>query len=312
MRMDLRTPNIPDIKQNVYLRNLHGSMKLIFSERITRWSAITLGFIFFLGVIGPIAAPFEPAEQLFYDDGSLKNGLPPMTDGHWMGTTAEGRDVLSQILYGARPTILVGLGGGLMIILIGMSVGITAGYFGGKIELLLMRLVDFVYAIPIIPFAILMVVFFRIGLWTTILIIGIILWRGSARVLRSQVLQIKERPYIEAARMTGASNRQIVLKHIVPNISSMIVLFFALGIGISILVQANLAFIGISEPFQPTWGVIIRNAYRSGRFAEMWWWSIPPGLLISMSVLCTYLLGRGYEVLTSDTSSRSTSLKGGY
>ena len=293
-----------DLRQNVYVRNLFGGLELVMSNTVTKWSAFFLGFVFFLGIFGPPLAPHHYSEQFFRPDGTLKLALPPLSEGHLLGTTNQGQDILSRLLYGARPTILIGLGGGIMVSVIGTTVGVIAGYVGGRTEFALMRIVDMIYAIPLIPFAILMVVFFNIGLGTTILIIGVILWRGSARVLRSQVLQIKERPYIEAARATGASDRYIILKHVLPNIVNMIALFLALGIGISILVQANLAFIGVSDPFTPTWGVMIRNAYTSGRFAEMWWWSLTPGFLISTTVLCTFLLGRGYESLRNQRSGR--------
>jgi len=113
--------------------------------------------------------------------------------------------------------------------------------------------------------------------------------------LRSQVLQIKERPYIKAVKATGASTPRIVLYHIVPNIATMAVLFFSFGVGFAIVFQASLAFIGVADPFLPSWGVMVRNAYDSGRMADGWWWAMAPGLMISLTVLATFLLGRGYE-----------------
>lgn len=286
-------------EENYYVRNIVGGLRLMFQSNMTKGAFfLALAFIF-LGIIGPMVAPHHYSEQFFGENGELESYEEPLTENHLLGTTGEGQDVLSRLLYGARPTVMVGVGGGMLIIGIGATIGITAGYLGGRTEGLLMRFTDFVYAIPLIPFAIVILVFVQKGIWTSILVLGLVLWRGNARVLRSQVLQIKERPYIKSAKATGASTSHIVFKHIVPNIASMIVLFFALGIGVSILVHANLAFIGVADPFVPAWGIIVRNAYNSGRMAQAWWWSMPPGFLIALTVLGTFLLGRGYENISN-------------
>jgi peptide/nickel transport system permease protein len=134
-----------------------------------------------------------------------------------------------------------------------------------------------------------------IGFWTVLLIIGLLLWRSSARVLRSQVLQIRERPFIKSAEALGASRFRIIRKHILPNILGMAALYFALGIGYSILFQASLAFIGVSNPFVPSWGVMIRNTYNELVLTSAWWWSVPPTLLISLTVISTFIVGRAFE-----------------
>ncbi|GAB7011526.1 ABC transporter permease [Halorubrum trueperi] len=270
---------------------------IVFEDRINRVAAYSILFVLLLGVFGPVLAPHDYSAINSAPDGSLLRLAPPLTGEYFLGTTERGEDVLSRIMVGARPTVITGILGGLFIISIGMTIGVTAGYIGGWYETLLMRFTDFVYGVPLIPFAIVLIVFMGVNYWTTILVIGVILWRGNARVLRAQVLQIKQRPYILAAKATGASTRRIVLRHILPNITSMIVLFFALGVGSAILVEANLAFIGVSDPFVPSWGIMVRNAYEANRIAEAWWWSIPPGLLISLTVLSTFLLGRSMEQL---------------
>jgi len=159
---------------------------------------------------------------------------------------------------------------------------------------------DLAYSVPLIPFAIVMLAFFGFGFYSSIVVIGLLLWRSYARVLRSQVLQIKEREYVETARALGASDTRIVIKHILPNIASMALLFFALGMGYAIIVQASLAFIGVSDPFVPSWGIMIRNAYNSGYYATRPLWALAPGLLISFTVLSVFLIGREYESETSD------------
>lgn len=254
--------------------------------------------VLLLGVFGPMLAPYQYNEPQYGPDGSFLRAESPSL-AHPLGTTQTGFDVLSRILIGARPTVITGVLGGTMIIVLGASVGVTAGWVGGHVETLLMRITDFAYSVPLIPFAIVLLAFLGFGLITTIIAIGLILWRSSARVLRSQVLQIKERSFIHAARATGMSDWMLVREHILPNIGPMMMLFFALGIGFSILVQASLAFIGVSNPFLPSWGVMIRNVYDAGYVEIAWWWSIPPGLMISLTVLSAFMFGRKFEELTS-------------
>jgi peptide/nickel transport system permease protein len=287
--------------RGVARRILHGIKFVLNDTELTIYATILVG-IMFLGVFGPYLAPYEFSESLYGADGSLLRAEGPSVD-HPLGTTSAGQDVLSRLLYGARPTMITGVVGGLMIITIGTFVGVVSGYVGGWVDNILMRLTDFVYGVPLIPFAIVLLAFMGFGLYTSILAIGLLLWRSSARVLRSQVLQIRERPYITAAKATGMSRGAIIRKHVLPNIAPMLVLFFSLGIGYSILIQAGLAFLGVSNPFLPSWGVMLRNVYSAGYVSIAWWWVIPPGLCISLTVLSSFMFGRKYEELVSGQTS---------
>jgi len=281
-----------------YLRNVLRALKLMVGDRATLLYFIILLVVLTLGVIGPSIAPYEYNEAT-YTDGDINRLESPSLD-HPLGTTSLGYDVLSRLLYGARPTVITGLLGGTLIITLGLSVGLVAGYVGGRVESFLMRLTDFAYGVPLIPFAIVMAGLLGVGFLESIAIIGLILWRGSARVIRSQILQIKERPFILAARSTGASRLRILRVHILPNVASMAILFFAMGIGYSIIIQAGLAFVGVSDPFVPSWGVMVRNAYKSAAIGS-WWWSVPPSLAISFTVTATFMFGRSYERLVGKT-----------
>lgn len=271
----------------------------LLEERITKIAFACLVVILIMGLIGPIVAPYSYNTQQTTDDGELMRYAEPSLD-HPLGTNDRGEDVLSRLLHGARATLITGLLAGGLMMVVGLSVGMTAGYVGGRTESLLMRFVDFMYGIPFIPFAIVLITFFGAGFYTTIAILGLVLWRFIARVIRSQVLQINQRPYIMAARATGASTPWIMRKHILPNIANMAALFFAMGVGLAILEQAGLSFIGVTDPFTPTWGIMIRNANQAGRIAEAWWWTFPPGIMIAVTVLSLYLLGRGYEGSSDD------------
>ncbi|QLG64152.1 ABC transporter permease [Halorarum salinum] len=286
-----RLRNVGDGDFGVVVRR---TMRNLLRERITKVAFVCLLLVLLTGLVGPAIAPYDYTEQQRTDDGQLNRYAQPSLD-HPLGTNDRGEDVLSRLLVGARMTLITGLLAGSLMLTIGLFVGVTAGYVGGRTESLLMRFVDFIYGIPFIPFAIVLITFFGAGFYTTIAIIGLVLWRFIARVIRSQVLQIKQRPYIMAAKASGASTPWIIRKHILPNIANMAALFFAMGVGLAILEQAGLSFIGVTDPFTPTWGIMIRNAHQSGRVAEAWWWSFPPGIMISLTVLSLYLLGRGYE-----------------
>lgn len=290
--------------QSYVLRNIVGTAKIIRGDLLALGSSLFLAFVIFLGIAGPYLAPYPYGETLYASDGGILRTAEPSL-AHPLGTTDIGQDVLSRILIGARPTIATGLLGGLMIITIGASIGVTAGYVGGRVDNALMRFTDTVYSVPLIPFAIVLLVFFGSGYLSSVVIIGLLLWRGNARVLRSQVLQIKQRPFIQAARASGASTPYVIVRHILPNVASMAILFFSLGVGYSIILQAGLAFIGVTSPFVPSWAVMIRNAYNAGAMADAWWWSLPPGILISLTVLSTILLGRRYEEIAGGDQDRA-------
>ncbi len=294
---------LESLRDGYIYRNLAGGLGQMLEDRMTTVYFSFLVFVLLLGLVGPVIAPYDYDETHMTEDGEILRLEGPSSD-HLLGTNATGQDVLSLILYGARPTVITGLLGGALIIGIGMTIGITAGYVGGRTESVLMRFTDLVYGIPLIPFAIVLLAFFGIGFYSSVIVIGLILWRGNARVLRSQVLQIKERPFVLAAKATGASTPRIILKHIFPNVASMAVLFFALGVGYTIIIQAGLAFIGVSDPTVPAWGNMVRNAYDSGYMDVAWWWSLIPGLLISLTVLSTFMFGRGYESLSGQVDDK--------
>jgi peptide/nickel transport system permease protein len=293
MAIESGRSTISRVRNNYIIRNVTGALALMIEDRSTAVYFTFLVFVLFLGLFGPMLAPYEFDETLYQGGEILRSEGPSLA--HPLGTTDAGQDVLSRLLYGARPTVVTGLLGGTMIITIGMTIGVTAGYLGGWVDTVLMRFTDLVYGVPLLPFAIVLVALFGVGFLESILVIGLLLWRGNARVLRSQVLQIKERPFIMSAQASGASRLRVVWKHILPNIASMAVLFFALGVGYTIILQASLSFIGVTNPFIPSWGVMVRNAYNSGLFAQTWWWSVPPGLMIALTVLATFMFGRGYE-----------------
>lgn len=287
------------ISDQPYFRQLYSSLKKIFSDKSIWAYTVFLILLLITAVLGPFIAPYDPGAPMYTEGGEIKQLAPPSVE-HPLGTTVRGNDVLSRLLVGVGPTVLVGLIGGTMIAGIGLTIGVTAGYVGGTVGNILMRVTDFVYSVPVIPSAVVIISILGIGFYSSIFVLGLLLWRSSARVIRSQVLQIKNYPFIEATKATGASDIRIIVENILPNIAPMAIFFFAWGIGYTILVQSSLAFLGITDPFVPSWGIMIRNVYDTGYIAEAWWWSIPPGLLISFTVLSTFMIGRKFEDLSNE------------
>lgn len=287
--------SLGSIQDNYVLRNVVSGLKHLSEDRITIISAVYLLLLVGLAVAGPAITPYEYDENLYSEEaGSILRGESPSL-AHPLGTNDVGQDVFSRVVYGARPTVLTGAIGGFLIMSIGTLVGLISGYVGGRVDAVMMRFTDIVYGIPVIPFMLVLFALFTMGFMGSIVLIGLVLWRGPSRVIRSQTLQIRERPYILSAKASGASSLRIIFKHILPNIAPMAILYLALGVGWAILLQAGLAFIGVTDPFVPSWGIMVRNAYKSGQMASLWWWSLPPGILISMTVLTTFMIGRSLE-----------------
>ncbi|WP_080506088.1 ABC transporter permease [Halorubrum sp. BV1] len=291
------------VMDNHIVRNFVGGLRVMLNDRTTAAYFWILVGITILGIFGPIVAPYGIEQTHYSQSGEVLSAASPSL-AHPLGTTFAGYDVLSRLLVGARPTVITGILGGGLILTIGTTIGITAGYVGGRTETILMRFTDFAYGVPLIPFGIVMITFLGVGFLSSILVIGLILWRGGARVIRAQTLQIKQYPFVKVAKATGASRRRIIIKHILPNVAPMAIFFLALGVGYAIMLQASLTFLGVASPFTPSWGVMIRNAFNSGYMSEAWWWSLTPGLLIGITVLSTFMFGRGYEdLITADGES---------
>jgi len=291
---ELLGQRVSGLRDHYLFNSLRNGLRLYLSDRLTVFFLLGFLFVCFLAAFGPLLAPYPPNEIQYTASGQIAEVQPPSSN-YLLGTTSRGHDVLSRLLIGARPTLLTGLVGGTIIVSIGLLIGVLAGYKGGRTDSALMRFTDFMYGIPIIPAAIVMAAYFGVGFWSSVLIVGLFLWRSNARVFRSQVLQIREREHVQAAKMLGASDLYIMVRHILPNLGGMIMLFFSLGAGVTILINASLAFLGFADPFVPSWGLMLRNAYQSGYMADAWWWSFTSGFAISLTVLCIFMLGRGYE-----------------
>ncbi|NNG01835.1 MAG: ABC transporter permease [Desulfobacteraceae bacterium] len=253
-------------------------------------------FIVCLGVavFAPVLAPYQPLEKNYDAAGKLMKLHPPSVQ-HPLGTTLLGRDVFSQVIWGARPALIIGLSTAAGVILIGVNIGLISGYYGGWIDNLLMRITDIFMGVPFLPFIIVMLSLTGRSMVTVIFAMVIIMWRSTARVIRSQVLTLRERPFVDAARISGASGLKIIYVEIAPNILPIALVNVAFALAWAIITEASIGFLGFSDPDVMSWGTIIYRSFASQMSYKAWWWVVPPGAAIMVLVTAVYFIGRAYE-----------------
>jgi peptide/nickel transport system permease protein len=239
-------------------------------------------------ILADIVSPHDPWER-------FEPFEPPSTT-HWLGTNDIGNDVLSELIHGARVSILVGLGTALVSTLIGLFVGVTSGYFRGHTDEVLMGATDVVLMVPRIPLVIIIVAFTRPSYWIIILVLGLVWWTTTARVVRSKTLQVREMPFVTGDRAMGFSHSYILLTDITPNIVHVVSPKFVLTVASAMISEASLSFLGLGDPSVKSWGAMIRYALeRGGLVNEMWWWCLSPGICITLCVLSIVLIGFAFE-----------------
>jgi peptide/nickel transport system permease protein len=256
-------------------------------------AGIVGGFIL-LALVAPFIAPYDPWVNNMRPDGALARLDPPSWQ-HLLGTTVYGDDVLSQVVLGSRLTLMVGLLTSALIGVIGTNVGLVSGYLGGWVDTCLMRITDIAYAVPFLPFMIVLIGFVDDRLSTTIVAMALVFWRTAARVVRSQVLTLKQRQYVTAARGSGAGNLRIMYRHILPHVMPLSLLYVVFGAAWAILTESSLSFLGLGDPDALSWGLMLNQAFDAGAIRNAWWWVLPPGCALMLLLVGIYLLGRGFE-----------------
>jgi peptide/nickel transport system permease protein len=254
-----------------------------------RFGLTVLGIFVFMAIFGEAIAPDDP------DASSLDVLAAPSSD-HWLGTTEQGSDVLSQVLTGARVSIVVGFAAAIISAVLGSAVGLASGYFGGWTDRILDAFENWFLVIPTLPLMIVLARLLDPSLGVLILVIGLTSWAGTGRIVRAQVLTLRERAFVERARALGARDLYIIRTHILPNTAPLIFANTVLIVAVAILSEAALSFLGLGDPTRISWGTMLENAFESGApSAEAWWYVIPPGLCITTLVLAVALLGYLFE-----------------
>lgn len=273
-------------------------VKLFRGERMGQIGLILLATFVFVTLLAPVIAPYDPDTRHRTDAGALDR-LGSPSEEHLLGTNHEGKDVLSQVLYGTRVSVFVGILAAIMAVFIGTNVGLITAYYGGWIDDALMRVVDIAYGLPFLPFVIVLVFIFGADLLNITIVIAALLWRDSARVIRSEVLTQKERDYVESAEAIGASDFRILYRHILPNVLPLAFLYMAFAVAYAIIFEASIAFLGFGDPELISWGKMLYQAYTFGAIRFAWWWVIPPGIMLMGLVSSVFFIGRTLEKFTN-------------
>ena len=257
--------------------------------------AFIIGFVVFLGAFDALIAPFPPNDIPGFYIGEAR--VPPSLK-YLFGTDYVGHDVFSQVVYGSRSALFVGLGAAAIAMSLAVIVGLISGYYGGIVDNILMRITEIFL---VIPFLLILLVFLKVitavipsgvgGLSIVTIMIGIFSWAGNARIIRGEVLRVKESEFIEASKSLGASKRRIIFKHIFPNVLHVIIVLTTLMIANAILIEAAVSFLGFGDPNSITWGQQLQKANEAVK--EAWWEGVFPGLFITLLVLGFNLIGNG-------------------
>ena len=270
-------------------------------RKLKRSELAVVGFGIVLAVsvvalLAPVIAPYGP--------GLVGRSMRPPSVEHWFGTDAAGRDMLTLVLYGARISLYVGLAAVFLNIMIGLAIGMISGYFGGVVDEVLMRITDVILSLPELPLLIVTVTFFETrSIHVIVLVMGLIGWPFMARVVRGEFLALRETAFVEAARSMGASSWRIIIRHILPNMFSTIIVIASMDIPWYILYEATLTFLGFGDPLSNSWGVLVENGYLY--LTSAWWMITFPGVALFLTSLGFNLFGDGLrDALDIETRGR--------
>lgn len=260
------------------------------ADRLGVFGATVVVIMITTAIFAPLIAPYDPKERV---------GIPfqPPSSEHWLGTNDVGQDLFSELIFGSRVSLTVGLVAALVALVIGTTVGILAGYYPKRLGAVLMRAVDVVLILPFLPLLIVLAAYLGRSLTNTIIVIGALIWAGPARVIRSQVLSLRSRDYVLAAQTMGAPDRWSIFRHVLPRTALLATGTFVRAVSGAILLEAALSFLGLGDPIQKSWGSILFWAQARGAFlTDAWlWWVLPPGLMIMFASLGFALIAFAME-----------------
>ena len=250
---------------------------------------VLLTAIVLMGLVAPWIAPYGLHEQV---------GQPfeAPSPAHPLGLDDGGIDMVTLLMWGTRISLLVGFAATAVSILIGGTVGLAAGYFGGKVDTVLMRITDYFIVIPDVPLMIVVAAIWGPSIGHIIIVIGILLWTGTARVLRAQVKSVRERVYVQRARALGATHWRIVGRHVLPQVAPLLIANTVLTVAVAIFDETALSFLGLGDPSAISLGKVIENAFERAAISSGAWWAIvPPGILVALIILSCSLIGGALE-----------------
>jgi len=270
---------------------------VIYKQNILGRIGLTLLVIFALMALFSFLPPL--LDPMYHPMTGVDPGISSSTGPsprHWLGTDFMGRDIFSQLLAGARIAFMVGISAAFMSIFLGTVIGMISGYMGKFIDTLLMRLAEVIMVMPtLLVMLILAALFGQLSIWAIVLVIALFRWPGVSRVIRAQTLSLKQRPFIDAARVAGASHFRIIFRHIMPNVLPLSFLYMTFRVTSAITIEAALAFLGFGDPGTVSWGMMLQWVWKTGHMFKAPYWLLPPGICISLITLSFYMLGRAMD-----------------
>jgi len=234
-------------------------------------------------------APYNPSKQVggVYERPSRS---------HLLGLDDGGHDVLSILLHGARPTLFIGFSAALIAVLLGGSVGIASGYFGGWLDAVLMRATDYAIVVPVLPLGIVIAAVWGTSIGHLVVVIAILLWTTTARVVRAETSSLRNRPYVRRVRGLGAGHVRIITRHLLPQLAPILSAMAALTVALAVFTETALSFLGLGDPSTVTWGTMIRFAFERTAMSQGAWWAyVPPGAAVALVVMCCYWIAQSIE-----------------
>lgn len=268
---------------------MHISLKKeIKQSHIGKAGLVILLLVIAVAVLAPLLSRYNPDQQ------SATSLLSP-SYRHWLGTNQVGQDIWSQLLYGARTSLLVGFGVGILSLVLSIIFGVSAALIGGLYDKIIMRIVDAFIVIPMIVVVILVAAYTKPDLYVLILLLAVLGWQGGARVIRAQALSLKEGGHVNASRTFGASRLYLAWRHIVPDLGPILLVEFIYGVRRAVFMEAGLAFLGIGDPMLVSWGVMMRDAMKFSYLNVWQWWLVPAGVALSLTIVALTFISHAAE-----------------
>ena len=263
--------------------------ELMFGQKVAVVGTAVLAFFIVVAIAAPWIEPYSTTKQV----GAVYAGP---TSKHLLGLDDGGIDMLSEVIDGARVSMIVGFAAAAVAMVIGGGVGLLSGYFGGKTDVVLMRVTDYFLVIPDVPLMIVAAAVFGRSLFNIIVIIGVIYWTSTARLIRAQVKSVRERVYVKRARALGSGHGRLLWNHITPQVAPLLVANTVLTIATAVFAETYISFLGLGDPSTISWGHLIQNSLTGGAiFHKAWWAIIPPGLCVTIVILAATMLGQAME-----------------
>lgn len=253
-------------------------------KRIRTTGYIILSIVAVMAVFAPLLAPYDPFEY----------GIPyQMPDSeHWLGTNDMGQDILSEIIYGSRVSLTVGICCSAVITFAGAVLGLTAGYYRGRVDAVISVIINIAMCVPSLPLTVLIASYMGSGLKNLVFAISVTAWTGTARIVRAKTMELRELPFVKIEKNLGVSGFSILFRHLLPNLKEILLMRASLSVASAMLSESGLSFLGLGILSQKSWGSVLHYAFfRSGVINGFWWWVFPPIILISMTIMGFVFIG---------------------